>query len=191
MIEIEIKVRVPDLKVIRARLLELGAVVYRERYHETNTLYDFRDGALRGKKSALRLRTIGRKAYLTFKGTPRPSRRFKVREEFETGVGNGRQIRLILKALGFVPVFAYEKRRTVFKKGTLQICLDEFADGNFLEFEGDREKIVRFARLLKIPRTEWIKLDYVHLLKKAAEEEAEPHSSSLSPPMGSSGKSSS
>jgi len=189
MIEIEIKVRAGDLKVLRARLLELGAAVHRKRYREANTLYDFRDGALYREKKALRLRTIGRKAYLTFKGTPQPSRRFKVREEFETAVGNGRQARLILKALGFVPVFSYEKRRTILKKGTLQICLDEFADGNFLEFEGDREKIVRIAKLLKIPRTEWIKSDYVHILKKAAAERAGLHSSSLSPPMGSSGKS--
>ena len=191
MIEIEVKVRVPDLKAFRAKLLEQGAVVIRERHHETNTLYDFRDGALRGKERALRLRTIGRRAYLTFKGTPQKSRRFKVREEIETEAKNGRSLRLILKALGLVPAFSYEKRRTVFKKGPLRICLDETAAGSFVEFEGDRAKIARFAKLLGIPRTEWIKLDYVQLLKKAGEEGAGLHSSSLSPPTGSSGKSSS
>ena len=191
MLEIEIKVRVPDLKTVRVRLLELGAVLIRDRHHETNTLYDFRDGALYGKQQALRLRTIGRKAYLTFKGTPQKSRRFKVREEFETEVNNGRHLRLALKALGLVPVFSYEKRRTVLKKGRLKICLDETAAGCFIEFEGDREKIVRFAKLLKIPRKDWIKLDYVQLLKMAGKGGGNPYSSSLSPPMGSSGNSSS
>ncbi|MDP2914570.1 MAG: class IV adenylate cyclase [Candidatus Aminicenantes bacterium] len=191
MLEIEIKVRVPDLKPVRARLLELGAVPIRERYRETNTLYDFRDGALYGKQQALRLRTIGRKAYLTFKGTPQKSRRFKVREEFETEVKNGRQLRLVLKALGLVPVVSYEKQRTVFKKGRLKICLDETAVGSFIEFEGDREKIVRFAKLLKIPRNDWIKLDYIQLLKMAGKGGAGPYSSSLAPPMGSEGNSSS
>ena len=191
MLEIEIKVRVPDLKPVRARLLELGAVLIRDRHHETNTLYDFRDGALYGKQQALRLRTIGRKAYLTFKGTPQKSRRFKVREEFETEVNNGRHLRLALKALGLVPVFSYEKRRTVLKKGRLKICLDETAAGCFIEFEGDREKIVRFTKLLKIPRNDWIKLDYVQLLKMAGKGGGNSYSSSLSPPMGSSGNSSS
>lgn len=191
MLEIEIKVRIPDLKPVRARLLELGAVLIRDRHHETNTLYDFRDGALYEKQQALRLRTIGRKAYLTFKGTPQKSRRFKVREEFETEVNNGRHLRLALKALGLVPVFSYEKRRTVLKKGRLKICLDETAAGCFIEFEGDREKIVRFAKLLKIPRKDWIKLDYVQLLKMAGKGGGNPYSSSLSPPMGSSGNSSS
>jgi adenylate cyclase class 2 len=190
-LEIEIKVRIPDLKPVRARLLELGAVLIRDRHHETNTLYDFRDGALYEKQQALRLRTIGRKAYLTFKGTPQKSRRFKVREEFETEVNNGRHLRLALKALGLVPVFSYEKRRTVLKKGRLKICLDETAAGCFIEFEGDREKIVRFAKLLKIPRKDWIKLDYVQLLKMAGKGGGNPYSSSLSPPMGSSGNSSS
>lgn len=191
MLEIEIKVRVPDLKPVRVRLLELGAVLVRDRHHETNTLYDFRDGALCGKQQALRLRTIGRKAYLAFKGTPQKSRRFKVREEFETEVNNGRHLQLTLKALGLVPVFSYEKRRTVLKKGPLKICLDETAAGCFIEFEGDREKIVRFAKLLKIPRNDWIKLDYVQLLKMAGKGGGSPYSSSLSPPMGSAGKSSS
>jgi len=190
-LEIEIKVRVPDLKTVRARLLELGAVLIRERHHEKNTLYDFRDGSLYGKQQALRLRTIGRKAYLTFKGTPLKSRRFKVREEFETEVKNGRQLQLTLKILGLVPVFSYEKRRTVFKKGPLKICLDETVAGSFIEFEGDREKIVRFAKLLKIPRNDWIKLDYPQLLKMAGKGGAGPYSSSLSPPLGSAGNSSS
>jgi len=189
-LEIEIKVRVPDLKPVRARLLELGAVLARERHHETNTLYDTSGGALRKKRQALRLRSVGRKCTLTFKNAPQKSRRFKIREEFETEVRNGRQLRLILKALGLRPVFAYEKRRTVFKKGTLKICLDEIAGGYFIEFEGDREKIVRFAKLLKIPKSEWIKESYIKILAKEGKRGSGPYSSSLSP-MGSSGSSSS
>jgi adenylate cyclase class 2 len=190
-LEIEIKVRVSDLKPVRTRLLELGAVLVRERHHEKNTLYDSSGGSLRKKHQALRLRTVGRKATLTFKGAPQKSRRFKIREEFETEVRNGRQLRLILKALELRPVFSYEKRRTVFKKGTLKICLDEIAAGCFIEFEGDREKIVRFAKLLKIPKSEWIKESYVRILKKEGKGGSGPYSSSLSPPMGSSGNSSS
>lgn len=179
MLEIEVKVRVADLKAIREQLPALGAVPDKERYHEINTLFDFRSGILYEKREALRLRAVGKKAFLTFKGTPQKSRKFKVREEFETEVKNLKQLQKILKALGLIPVFRYEKYRTIFKKGRLKICLDETAAGNFIEFEGEREKIVRFSRLLRIFKKEWIKLDYIQLLKKSGKKGSVPYSSSL------------
>lgn len=163
--EIEVKVRVGDLAAVRARLLDLGARIDKERHHEENTLFDFRDGRLTERREALRVRRIGRKAFLTFKGPPEKSRRFKIRLELETEVRDGKAFVRILSALGFVPVFRYEKRRTVLRKKTLKICLDETAAGTFVEFEGEREKIVRMARVLGFPQKDWIKKDYVQLLK--------------------------
>jgi adenylate cyclase class 2 len=165
--EIEVKVRVPDLGPIRQRLLELGAVVGQERHHETNTLYDDRDRRLTGRREALRVRRIGRKTTLTFKGAPEKSRRFKIRPEFETNVQDRGALVKILRALGLVETVRYEKYRTVLRKGTLKICLDETAAGSFVEFEGDREKIVRMAKALGFPRKDWIKDDYVRLLAEA------------------------
>lgn len=172
MLEIEVKARVSDLAALRKRLLELGADLVRERHAEVNVLYDFRSRDLLANRQALRLRTSGKKAYLTFKGAPRKSRRFKVREEFETEVKRPEYLRKILKGLGLIPVFRYEKRRTVFRKGTLKICLDETGAGNFAEFEGEREKIVRFSKVLGVPRTDWIKQDYVQLLIEAGKGES-------------------
>jgi adenylate cyclase class 2 len=166
-LEIEVKVRVADIRLMHTKLLELGAGLLKERHRETNTLYDFRSRSLLAKCQALRVRSVGKKAYMTFKGTPQKSRKFKVREEFETEVKNAQHLKKILKSLGFAPVFSYEKLRTVYKKGNLRICLDETAAGNFLELEGEREKIARFLGLLKIPKKDWIKLDYIQLLQKA------------------------
>jgi adenylate cyclase class 2 len=165
--EIEVKVRVEDLAALRARVLSLGAVVWKERHFEENTLYDFRDGRLAGRSEALRVRKIGRKAFLTFKGAPQKSRKFKIRTEYETEARNPRDLVRILQALGYIPTVRYEKHRTVLRKGTLEICLDETRAGTFVEFEGEREKIARMARTLDLPKKDWIRKSYIALLMEA------------------------
>ena len=174
MLEIEVKVKVENLQPFRDQLLALGARVERERAFEEDAFYDFRPPALHRKKYALRLRTVQKKAFLTFKGTPQKSRKFKVREEYETEVKNVKQTKRILKALGLRPVFRFAKHRTVLKKGRLKICLDETPIGLFIELEGERENIARLAKRLQIPKTRWVKKDYVRLMKdrgkKAPEE---------------------
>ncbi|MGB8951580.1 MAG: class IV adenylate cyclase [Candidatus Aminicenantales bacterium] len=166
MLEIEVKVRVEDLTPLREKLLGLGARLEKERFFEENTLYDFRSQDLFHKHQALRLRKIGKKAYLTFKGTPQKSRRFKIRKECETEVKNEKQLKQILKALGLRPTFHYKKFRTIFRKGRLKLCLDEISIGNFIEFEGERQKIAALAGQLGFSKSQWIKLDYIQLLRK-------------------------
>ena len=167
MLEIEVKLPVADPKAFRETLISAGARLEKERTAEDNTLYDFRSGELRKKGQALRLREAGRKTFLTFKGTPQKSRRFKVRDEFETEVRNGKQVRRILRSLGLIPAFRYRKHRTVFRKGTVKICLDETAVGNFAELEGERSDIVRLAKTLGFSPAQMIKRDYVELIQEA------------------------
>lgn len=169
MTEIEIKLRMPDAAAARAGLLKLGAKVHRERARETNTLYDFPSRELARGQRALRLRTFGRTATLTFKGSPLPSRRFKVREEFETVVRSVKQAERILRAVGFVPVFRYEKFRTVFLRDRVKVSLDETSLGVFLELEGERSRIVRLVKLLGQDTTAMIKLDYVEMYRQAGQ----------------------
>lgn len=191
MLEIEVKVPVPDLKAARERLAGLGAVLVRERHREENTLYDLKDGELGSGHRALRVRTAGRKSFLTYKGAPQKSRKYKVREEFETEVKNVRQTRKILAGLGYRPVFRYEKHRTVLRIKTLKICLDETAVGTFLELEGEREKIAKVSKQMGISKKDWIKLDYIALLIRAGKGGILPYSSSFSSPPTGSGSSSS
>ena len=166
MVEIEVKVRVTDAAAMRQAILRSGALLEKERYREENTLFDLRSRALTSKKCALRLRRAGRKFFLTFKGAPQKSRRFKVREEHETEIRNEKALRKILHSLGFVAVFRYEKSRTVFRKGRLRISLDETAAGVFCEFEGERSDIVRYGRSLGFAPAEMIKQDYVQILQQ-------------------------
>jgi predicted adenylyl cyclase CyaB len=166
MVEIEVKIKVGDHALLKEELLNLGARLEKERFRETNILYDYPSQLLYKKKQALRLRKIGSKTFLTFKGTPQKSRKFKIREEYETEVKNERQTKKILKALGLVPIFSYQKQRTVFRKGHLKICLDELAIGNFMELEGKRNEITKWTKALGFSRTDFIRQDYIQLLSQ-------------------------
>jgi len=166
MVEIEIKIKVKGLSATEGKILHTGAKLEKERFFEENTLYDFPSGILYKKRQALRLRKIGKKTFLTFKGPPQKSRKFKIRDEYETEVKHQKQLKKILKSLGLVPVFDYQKYRTVFRKGPLKICLDETSIGNFVEMEGERNEIVKFAKDLGFSKDEFIKLDYVQLSKR-------------------------
>jgi len=164
MTEIEVKLRIDDPKAARDKVLALGAVVARDRHLETDVLFDFASGALGAGRRALRLRRAGKRATLTFKGEPQGSRSFKVREEFETQIRDAGELAKILKALGLRETFRYRKRRTVFRKSRLTICLDETAAGNFLELEGERHEITRFARALGFGRADFITRSYVEMI---------------------------
>lgn len=165
MTEIEVKIRIEDPQAVREKIVALGAVVLRDRHVEKNILFDFESGALHAGRRALRLRTAGKRGTLTFKGEPKRSRSFKVREEYETQVRDPRELRKILKSLGLREAFAYSKRRTVLRKSRLTICIDETTVGNFLELEGERHEIVRFARALGFKRADFITSGYVEMIK--------------------------
>ncbi|MBN2246598.1 MAG: class IV adenylate cyclase [Candidatus Aminicenantes bacterium] len=166
MLEIEIKIKIDDLESAKNKILSAGASLFKNRYFEQNSLYDFPKRDLYIKNQALRLRKINKKTYLTFKGAERKSRKFKIREEFETEIKNERQIIKILKSLGLKTVCTYEKYRTVFAYKKLKICLDELSIGNFLEIEGQQSDIVRFANLLGYSKKDFIKSDYIQMLKR-------------------------
>jgi len=166
MVEIEVKIRIIDIKNLGEKILQLGAKLEKERFYEENNIYDFPSKILYKKRQALRLRKMNKKSFLTFKGHPQKSRKFKIRKEYETEVKNEKQLRKILKSLGFIPVFNYEKHRTVYRKKSLKISLDETSIGNFIELEGKRGEIVKFANALGVSKREFIKLDYIQLIKK-------------------------
>jgi len=164
MTEIEVKIRIDDPEKLKEKIAALGAVSIKNRHWEENTLYDFPSQLLFSKQRALRLRIENKKAYLTFKGPPQKSRKFKIREEYETEVKNAKQMKKILKKLGFIPTFTYKKHRTVYRIKKLKICLDETSIGNFVELEGEQSQIVRIASSLGFSKKEFVKLDYIQLI---------------------------
>jgi predicted adenylyl cyclase CyaB len=164
MTEIEVKIRIDDPKAARDKAQALGAAITRDRRLEHDAFFDFAPPVLVPARRTLRLRVVGKWAALTFKGEPRKSRSFKVREESWTQVRDPKELRKILKALGLRETFAYRKHRTMLRTARLSICVDETAVGNFLELEGERHEIVRFARKLGYKRADFITLSYVEML---------------------------
>jgi adenylate cyclase class 2 len=165
MTEIEVKIRVNNFEKLEQKLTVLGAELIKGRHWEENTLYDFPSKSLFSQKRALRLRLENKKAYLTYKGPPQKSRKFKIREEFETEVKKGKQTKKILKELGLIPTFQYKKHRTIYRLKKCKICLDETSIGNFVELEGEQSQIVRIATSLGFQKKEFIKLDYIQMIK--------------------------
>ncbi len=176
--EIEIKLVVANPQALRRRLRELGLRPVLARHFESNYLFDFPDLRLRKARCLLRLRFARGRGLLTFKGTPLRSRGYKVRQEVETTVEDGDQLREILRNLGMHEVFCYEKFRTLYapqgKREVAeapQLVYDETPIGNFLELEGPQSWIDKAARDLGYSRAEYVTESYAALYRKKCEEE--------------------
>jgi adenylate cyclase class IV len=65
-----------------------------------------------------------------------------------------------------VPAYHYKKFRTGYRTNRLRISVDETAAGCYLELEGQRSDIAKFARMLGFGPVDWIKLDYVQILQE-------------------------
>jgi len=152
--EIEVKLAVSSAALARRRLRAAGFRLRQRRSFETNTLFDTPDRALARQGRLLRLRTVGRRHWLTFKRPGTASKHFKVREEFETEVLDPGVARRVFAALGLEPVFRYEKFRAVYAQRGGEAMLDETPIGTFIELEGSRSWIRRAARALLGARTQ-------------------------------------
>ena len=187
--EVEIKLRVPDIREFRLRLKRLKARVAVPRTYESNTLYDTPSRKLTRHGQLIRIRMeqqspnagkslSGRRVntVLTYKGPPdvrsaplssrdkttaRP--RFKIREEIEVAVSDSEQTGGILRSLGFRPVFRYEKFRTTYVfRGIpgVKVEFDETPVGLFFELEGNADAIDRAAVRLGYSAADYLTLTY-------------------------------
>lgn len=132
--EIEAKFYLRDLTAFRQRLETLGAVQVKHRHHELNLRFDLPDGSLTRAHRVLRLRQDGR-ALLTYKGAGQAGAEVAVRQEVEVEVSDADACRRLLEALGYQVSMIYEKYRTTYRLGNVEIVLDEMPFGLFCEIE--------------------------------------------------------
>ncbi len=168
--EVEIKLKVESPTRLKKRLRELGFTQTSARHFESNHLFDFPDQRLRRRGCLLRLRLEGCAVTVTFKGPPGRSRHFKVREEIETQVEKGGDVRRILESVGLQEAFCYEKFRTTYAPDPrsrprirAELTVDETPIGNFAELEGPRRWIDKVAALLGYTRADYITASYAGL----------------------------
>ena len=161
--ETEVKIRVPDREAFEQKLPELGFTRVTARTLERNTLYDTPDRRLRNSRQILRIREYGSKWVLTHKCVPSGFSEdgpHKNRVETETLVEDGPVLGKVFEALGFHPVFVYEKWRTEWADKEGHCVLDETPLGLYAELEGPGDWIDATAQKLGIGGAEFITLSY-------------------------------
>lgn len=158
--EIEIKLRLEDHTEFQTRLAAAGFKPVRPRVFEANTLYDA-DETLRASGRMLRLREVGGKSVVTFKG-PATRGKHKSREELETSVEDAATLARIFQRLGFEPAFRYEKFRTEFEcpPDPGVVTVDETPIGWFAELEGAPDWIDGTAAKLGFSESDYLTDSY-------------------------------
>jgi adenylate cyclase class 2 len=163
--ETEVKIRLSNAAGVAGRLAGAGLKLSVARQFETNTLYDTTEQDLRTQGMILRLRQVGDKNVVTWKGPGAPGRH-KSRAELETKVESIETLGQILGQLGYAASFRYEKFRTEFSDpanpaGT--VTLDETPIGDFLELEGPGDWIDQTAKRLGFSEEDYVLDSYGRL----------------------------
>lgn len=135
MLEIEIKVRVPDLQPIRERILASGAPLLGEGV-EFDAYYNSPERNFAESDEALRLRKADDYALLTYKGPKIGAGSFKAREELNIRVESLETMDTLLQRIGFQKTAAVRKYRESYRIGQATVTLDNVDDlGTFAEIE--------------------------------------------------------
>jgi adenylate cyclase class 2 len=171
--ETEVKLRVLDREAFERKLPDLGFTHVTARTLERNTLYDTPDRRLRNSRQILRIRQYGSKWVLTHKSVPSgltEEGRHKNRVETETEIEDGPVLGKVFEALGFSPVFVYEKWRTEWADEQGHCVLDETPLGLYAELEGPSDWIDATAKKMGIDESEFITLSYGRIFESWREQ---------------------
>jgi adenylate cyclase class 2 len=164
--EIEVKFPLTDRGALTRRLEEIGAHRLYPETFEDNIVLD-RRGELRTKGALLRVRKFGKYAIATYKGPMSMEGGIKKREEVQTGVESFELAIELLDALGFKPVFRYQKFREVWRVKDVEIVLDRTPIGQYFEIEGPIDVIRSVAADLGMNMDQAIRQSYADLYRQA------------------------
>jgi adenylate cyclase class 2 len=143
-VEREIKLRFESIEQAREAIEAAGATPRLGRRLQEDALLDDEDESLRRRGCALRIRCENGKSQITFKG-PIQASGMKLRDEFETVVGDGALLLRIFEELGFHVWFRYEKYREEYSHEDVIVAIDETPVGVFVEIEGSEQGITAMA----------------------------------------------
>ncbi len=147
--ELEVKFYLSRPEDMQEKLSALGKISA-PRVHEVNLRLDTPDLDLTMKGELLRLRQDTR-ARVTFKGLGSEEGGARLRQELEYTVSDFDTALKLFEALGYQVQLMYEKYRTTYHLGYVDVALDEMPTGDFLEIEGpDGESIHQATSLLSL-----------------------------------------
>src|SRR4029453_14021177 len=143
-LEREVKLSFDTADAAREAVLAAGATPLHGRRLQVGAPLDDGPNALRERGCALRIRMENGKSRITFKGPVQDSP-MKLREEYETLVGDGVLLLRIFEELGYHVWFRYEKYREEFSHEDVTVAVDETPVGVFVEIEGSESGITAMA----------------------------------------------
>ena len=164
--EIEVKFPLRDRNELVRKLHEIGAQRLYPETFEDNIVLD-RRGDLKTKGSLLRVRKFGKYSIATYKGPMSIDGGVKSREELQTGVESFELAIQLFDALGFKPVFRYQKFREVWRLREVEVVLDRTPIGDYFEIEGPMETIRSIAAELGMNMDQAIRQTYADLYRQA------------------------
>ncbi|MFC1801225.1 class IV adenylate cyclase [Nanoarchaeota archaeon] len=139
--EIEVKILEINPEEVRKKILGIGAEKVFD--GELNTiLFDFPDESLLKKDNHLRVRQVGDKVELCFKGK-NESAQFKTKEEIEVNTSNFEDTVKIFEKLGFIRVYEGQRKRESYKLNQISFEIDTYPTmPTWLEVEAPTEEEV-------------------------------------------------
>lgn len=164
--EIEVKFALRDRNALLRKLDEIGAQRLYPETFEDNIVLD-RRGELRTRGSLLRVRKFGKYSIATYKGPMSIEGGVKSREEVQTGIESFELAIQLFDALGFKPVFRYQKFREVWRLRDVEVVLDRTPIGDYFEIEGPIDTIRAIAAELGMNMDQAIRHSYADLYRQA------------------------
>jgi adenylate cyclase class 2 len=143
--ELEVKFYLSRRREMEAKLNSMGQVSA-PRVHEVNLRLDTADLSLLSTGRLLRLRRDAR-ARVTYKGAGSEEGGARLRQELEFTVSDFDTALALFEALGYQVYMMYEKYRTTYQLGNVEVALDEMPTGDFLEIEGPDSESIHSATL--------------------------------------------
>ncbi len=183
---LEAEVKIPVERNPLDGYVEPEVRVVKPRHFEENWVLDFEDARLRRSASLLRIRRVGERGTITFKGPPQAHLSLKVREEVETEVAHPMRALAIFERLGLRPIYRYQKYRTEYRVqlpsgAALSVTFDETPMGNFLELEGDERSIREFLRRFRLEEKPLLRASYPTLYAEFCRVRGKPFGDMLFP----------
>ncbi len=132
--ELEVKFYLSNPEKMLTMLNSLGHVIA-ARVHEVNLRLDTPNLDLLSSGSLLRLRQDTR-ARVTYKGVGSEEAGARLRRELEFTVSDFDTALHLFEDLGYQVMLMYEKYRTTYQLGEVEVAFDEMPTGYFLEIEG-------------------------------------------------------
>jgi len=167
--EIEVKILEINPEEIRKKLEDLGAEKVFDGELDT-ILFDFPDKRLGKNDSHFRVRKVGDKVEICFKGKNESSQ-FKTKEEIEVNTSDFKDTVKIFEKLGFIRVYEGKRRRESYKLKEISFEIDYYSTmPAWLEVEAPtEEKIVEYVAKLGFTMDQTTNLNARDLEKMYAE----------------------